>query len=67
MKFASPALVTETDLSCHSRREGGAVEQRALVRAFEKLLRYSPLGLPIMAGIVPESLVIKAAGLSAIW
>ena len=58
-------VFTPPDLSCCPRRDGGMVEQRSLVRTFERLLRYSPLGLPVVAGIIPECMSVRAAGAAA--
>ena len=58
----SSYLVTDVDLSCFPRREGGSPEQRSLVRAYQKLLRYAGTGLPFVPGIVPESMIVKTAG-----
>ena len=62
--WVTPLIVTAPDASCGPRREGGSLESRGLVRSFEKLLRYAPLGLPIVAGIIPEAEVVRQAGLA---
>ena len=62
--WVTPFLVTTPDASCGPRRQGGSLESRGLMRAFEKLLRYAPLGLPMVAGIIPETEVRRQAGLA---
>ena len=63
----TPFVVPAPDASCAPRRDGGSLESHGLMRAFEKLLRYAPLGLPVVTGILilPKAETIRFAGVGS--